>query len=232
MPGAEFPPLAAAARLVGIPPSALARLAASGAIPSAEIPGDPKHKRVFREADLRELREKIKQGFEVPAPPHASRAPKRSKPLVSDEEKQRWGSRRYPTDKLNNVRALVRSYDLELKPMLAQEGGVTWLRQKPEGRKLLGPKLSPKKAQSLMQLVQEILRELRESRFYEVADVCQAARGLERRGSLLRIFLGVQEDRYGKGEVPKIPKIPDSPDEFIRLFEGQEDGHQDETLDP
>jgi len=232
MPDPQFLSLSAAARLAGISPRALQRLAEAGTILSSAVPGDPKGKRVFLRGDIEALRAKIEQGFEVPSEPPKKKRPT-SKPLVSDEEKRRWVEREYPREKLWTVRSLVRSYDLELREMVAHEAEVKWLRNLPDGRKLLGAKQSPRKTRSLGLLVQEILRELRSCAFHEVADHVEGARKLERQVNILRIFLQAQERRYGTRE-SRIAEIQVTPEELMRMFltEENERGTQRGEKDP
>ncbi len=71
--------------------------------------------------------------------------PRKARPLVSDEEKARWSATPYPKRELSWIRSIIRSYDLELQPMLAAEQEVESYRKSPQGKKLFGNKRVPRR---------------------------------------------------------------------------------------
>src|SRR5574337_1626022 len=102
MSDSEFLSLTEAAGMAGISTGVLRRLAEAGTVSWSEVPGDPRRRKLFRRTDIEALRAKIEQGFEVASsnPPKRARKPRG---LVSDEEKERWAAREYPSRGLDTV---------------------------------------------------------------------------------------------------------------------------------
>jgi hypothetical protein len=122
------------------------------------------------------------------------------RPAISDEEKERWSAKEYPKREMLWLKGWLHMVDVALPGLLAREASEEWLRAKPDGKKLLLPKQSPKKRRDIKTGLREALEDLRRCGFHELADICQVSRPLARQAAMLRAFAVLQEERYGKAE--------------------------------